>query len=58
MFKKLLGDPNARKLKKFQPLVTEVNLLEEDIKKLSDDELRAKTTEFREQLKKPIMKKN
>lgn len=52
MFKKLLGDPNARKLKKFQPLVTEVNLLEEDIQKLSDDELRAKTTEFRELLKK------
>ena len=52
MFKKLLGDPNARKLKKFQPLVAEVNLLEEDIQKLSDEELRAKTTEFRELLKK------
>jgi len=52
MFKKLLGDPNARKLKKFQPLVTEVNLLEEDIKQLSDEELRAKTTEFRELLQK------
>ncbi len=52
MLKKLLGDPNARKLKKFQPLVTEVNLLEEEIQKLSDDELREKTTEFRELLKK------
>ncbi len=47
MFKKLLGDPNARKLKKFQPLVAEINLLEEDIQKLSDDELRDKTAEFR-----------
>jgi preprotein translocase subunit SecA len=52
MFKNLLGDPNARKLKKFQPLVTEINLLEEEIQKLSDDELKAKTAEFRQQLEK------
>ncbi|MGB5631983.1 MAG: DEAD/DEAH box helicase, partial [Waterburya sp.] len=52
MLKRLLGDPNARKLKKFQPLVAEINLIEEDIKDLSDDELKAKTGEFREQLAK------
>jgi preprotein translocase subunit SecA len=52
MFKNLLGDPNARKLKKFQPLVAEVNLLEEEINALSDDELKAKTAEFRQQLEK------
>ncbi len=52
MFKKLLGDPNARKLKKFQPLVAEINLIEEDIKDLSDEELRAKTAEFRQQINK------
>jgi preprotein translocase subunit SecA len=52
MLNKLLGDPNARKLKKFQPLVAEVNLIEEDIKNLSDDELKAKTVEFREQIAK------
>ena len=52
MLKKLLGDPNARKLKKFQPLVAEINLLEEDIKGLSDEELKAKTGEFREQIDK------
>ncbi|MGF1479010.1 MAG: preprotein translocase subunit SecA [Cyanophyceae cyanobacterium] len=52
MFKKLLGDPNARKLKKFQPLVTEVNLLEEEIQKLSDEELKQKTVEFKEQVAK------
>ena len=50
MLKRLLGDPNARKLKKFQPLVAEINLIEEDIKDLSDEELKAKTGEFREQL--------
>ena len=52
MLKRLLGDPNARKLKKFQPLVAEINLLEEDIKKLSDEELKGKTAEFRQSLEK------
>ncbi|GFE68568.1 preprotein translocase subunit SecA [Chroococcus sp. FPU101] len=52
MFKALLGDPNARKIKKFQPLVTDINLLEEDIKKLSDDDLKRKTAEFRQIIEK------
>ena len=52
MLKKIFGDPNARKLKKYQIYVTESNLLEEDIVKLSDDELRGKTTEFQEKLAK------
>jgi preprotein translocase subunit SecA len=52
MLKTLLGDPNARKVKKLQPLVAEINLLEEDIKKLSDEELPKKTLEFREKLDK------
>ncbi|MGF1590706.1 MAG: preprotein translocase subunit SecA [Pleurocapsa sp.] len=52
MLKRLLGDPNTRKLKKFQPLVAEINLIEEDIKGLSDEALKAKTNEFREQLAK------
>jgi preprotein translocase subunit SecA len=52
MLKALLGDPNARKLKKFQPLVTEVNLFEEEIQKLSDRELTQKTAEFKAQLDK------
>ncbi len=52
MFKNLLGDPNARKLKRFQPLIKEINLLEEDIKQLDDTQLAAKTAEFKEQLEK------
>ncbi|MCW6035446.1 preprotein translocase subunit SecA [Spirulina subsalsa FACHB-351] len=52
MLKQLLGDPNTRKLKKFQPLVAEVNAIEDDIKALSDDGLRGKTREFQEQLAK------
>ena len=52
MLRTLLGDPNARKLKKYQPLVKEVNLFEEDIQGLSDDELKGKTAEFQEKLAK------
>ena len=47
MLKLLLGDPNARKLKRYQPIVSDINLLEEEIAPLSDDELRGITGEFR-----------
>jgi preprotein translocase subunit SecA len=47
MLKALLGDPNARKLKKFKPALVEINLFEEDISPLSDEQLVAKTAEFK-----------
>jgi preprotein translocase subunit SecA len=50
MLKLLLGDPNARKLKRYQPIVSDINLLEEEIAPLSDDELRGLTGEFRQKL--------
>jgi preprotein translocase subunit SecA len=52
MLKLLLGDPSSRKLKRYQPLVSDINLLEEDISSLSDDELRGLTAEFRQKLDK------
>jgi preprotein translocase subunit SecA len=52
MLKLLLGDPNARKLKRYQPLVSDINLWEEEISALSDDELRGLTADFRQQLDK------
>ncbi len=52
MLKLLLGDPNARKLKKYQPYVTEINLLEEEINTLSDEDLKGKTPEFKQRLAK------
>ena len=52
MFKKLLGDPNTRKLKKYFPLVSDVNILEEDLLPLSDDDLRTRTVEFRNKFEK------
>lgn len=47
---KVLGDPNARKIKKIQPTVEYINSLEPEISQLSDEELRAKTAEFKQRL--------
>jgi preprotein translocase subunit SecA len=52
MLKTLLGDPNARKLKRYQPIVTEVKLLEDEMKALADQELQGKTGEFRQRIEK------
>ncbi|MEB3336100.1 MAG: preprotein translocase subunit SecA [Leptolyngbyaceae bacterium] len=52
MLKTLLGDPNVRKLKKYQPIITDINVLEEDIQALSDQALRGKTAEFKQRLEK------
>ncbi len=52
MFKTVLGDPNTRKLKKYQPYVADVNVLEEEIQALSDEQLKAKTAEFKQRLEK------
>ncbi len=47
---KLLGDPNQKKIKKVMPIVEHINKLEPEMEKLTDDELRAKTQEFKEHL--------
>lgn len=52
MLKTLLGDPNKRKLKKYQPDVAEINLLEEEMQALSDLGLQGKTAEFKQRLEK------
>jgi len=49
---KLFGDPNKRVVVRLEPLVERINALESEIQKLSDDELKAKTTEFRQRLSK------
>ena len=49
---KLLGDPNEKKIKKVMPIVDRINQLEPEMEKLSDEELRAKTQEFKEILRK------
>ena len=47
---KIFGDPNAKKIKKIQPTVEYINSLEPEISQLSDEELRAKTFEFKQRL--------
>ena len=50
MLKLLLGDPNTRKLKRYQPIVEEINLLEEDVSILTDDELRNETNNLKSKI--------
>lgn len=49
--RKFFGSANDRRIKAFAPKVEEINALEAEYEKLSDDELRAQTDFFREELK-------
>ncbi len=45
--KKIFGDKKSKDVKELEPLVVEINAHYETIEQLSDDELRAKTQEFK-----------
>ena len=47
---KVFGTKHEREVKKMQPLVAEINELESGLKQLSDEQLAAKTPEFKERL--------
>src|SRR5215472_17529471 len=47
---KIMGDPNLKAIKAIQPLIDKINVLEPAMQKLTDEELAAKTAEFRSQL--------
>src|SRR5258706_10527774 len=49
---KIFGSRNERELKKLWPKVAEINALEPSIQALSDDQLKAKTAEFKARLAK------
>lgn len=51
IFKKMFGS-NEREIGKLQPIVEKVNALEPETEKLTDEQLKAKTAEFKERLKK------
>src|SRR3989441_902982 len=51
---KVFGSSNQRYLKSIQPIVDQINELEPAIKKLSDEQLRARTAEFKEQLQRAV----
>ncbi|MCS7198080.1 MAG: preprotein translocase subunit SecA [Candidatus Bipolaricaulota bacterium] len=46
----IFGETNEQRLRRLQPIVDEINRLEPEIQKLSDDQLRAKTEEFRDRI--------
>ncbi len=48
--KKIFGSRNDRMIKNYRKRVEEVNKLEEQYKAISDDELKAKTSEFKQRL--------
>ena len=58
MLKLLLGDPNTRKLKRYQPIVEEINFLEEEISQLSDEELRKETQSLKSKISSELNLKN
>ena len=49
-FNKILGSNTDRYLKKIAPVVGQINSIEPSLQKLSDDELRARTDKFKEQI--------
>ena len=52
IIKKLFGSKYQRDLKALGLFVRDINAIEEDYQKLSDDQVRGKTAEFRERLAK------
>ncbi len=54
LFTGVFGSRNQRAVRKFEQKVSNINALEDQISKLSDEQLQAKTAEFREQLKNGI----
>ena len=51
LFTKLFGTRSEREIKQIQPLVNKILSLEEAYKNLSEEELKAKTPEFKRRLK-------
>ena len=49
---KLMGDPNEKKVRNIMGIIEHINALEPEFAKLSDDELKAKTQEFKDILAK------
>ncbi|MCY6369799.1 preprotein translocase subunit SecA [Clostridium ganghwense] len=52
LFEKIFGSYSDRELKKIKPIVDKIEALDEDMQKLSDEELKNKTEEFKERLSK------
>jgi len=57
MFKKVLGDPQVRTIKRLKKRVKDINALEDKYKKMSDKELKAQTDKLRKRLQKESLDK-
>jgi preprotein translocase subunit SecA len=55
--RKRFGSSNERRIRSYQPRVTEINELEPELEKLSDEALRARTAAFKQRLASPDRKK-
>ena len=53
---KLFKSYSEKEVKKVRPIVDKINSLEEEISKLSDQELTKKTAYFKEELKNSVLK--
>ena len=47
---KIFGDLNAKEVRKVEKIVDRIEAYDEDMQKLTDDELKGKTREFKERL--------
>ncbi|GMQ63129.1 preprotein translocase subunit SecA [Vallitalea maricola] len=52
LFEKVFGTHSDKEIKRIIPLVDKIEALEPEMEKLTDDQLKSKTNEFRERLKK------
>ena len=50
VLKRMFGSANDRRLKGYRPKIAEINALEPEFAALTDEQLRAKTDEFRAEL--------
>ena len=50
VLKKIFGSQNERNLKRIAPIVDEINGFEPAIRRLSDEDLKGKTAEFKQRL--------
>jgi preprotein translocase subunit SecA len=51
---KVFGSENQRYLKRIRPIIERINELEPTVKRLSDEELRARTAQFKEQVARAV----
>ncbi|MFH1187523.1 MAG: preprotein translocase subunit SecA [bacterium] len=51
IYKKIFGDPNKKEIKKIEPIVAQINGLEEGISKLSNEDFKLETGKLKEELK-------